>query len=432
MIYYLIGGVVLAAVLSLIFSTLTYSLRDFSKPLLEAYLQKHGKGTWLEPTVEKSSDLIFVTAIGRLFSNILILIFTLSVVREADYSEPVEYLLAILVAGIISVFCSVAIPSALASHVGEQMIGASIRPLHVWRMSLWPVTKVMHTTDRLIGKAADAAAPPAEKEEVIEQEILSVVEAGQKEGVVDEQEGAMIKSVIQFNDTTVGQIMTARPEIIGLEIKSSIMEVKRMIEESGHSRIPVYEGSLDHIVGILYARDLLKYLGLPPDTFGIRSAMRPAYYVPESKPLRDLLQDFRLQKVHIAIVLDEYGGTAGLVTIEDVLEELVGEISDEHEPAEPAMFHRTGEQSAEVDARIYLDELNRLFGLTLPEDAGYDTLGGFISTTLGRIPETGTHFESAGAKFTILDAEPQKVNRVRIELIPQPAVEEKALATQGK
>jgi magnesium and cobalt transporter len=210
------------------------------------------------------------------------------------------------------------------------------------------------------------------------------------------------------------------------------MEVKRMIEESGHSRIPVYEGSLDHIVGILYARDLLKYLGLPPDTFGIRSAMRPAYYVPESKPLRDLLQDFRLQKVHIAIVLDEYGGTAGLVTIEDVLEELVGEISDEHEPAEPAMFHRTGEQSAEVDARIYLDELNRLFGLTLAEDAGYDTLGGFISTTLGRIPETGTTFENAGAKFTILDAEPQKVNRVRIELIPQPVTEEKTLATQGK
>jgi CBS domain containing-hemolysin-like protein len=432
MIFYLFGGVILAAALSLVFSTLTYSLRDFSKPLLEAYLLKHGKGTWLEPTVEKAADLIFVTAIGRLFSNILILIFTLSVVREGDYSEPMEYLLAILTAGLISIFCSVAIPSALASHVGEQMIGASIRPLHLWRMALWPVAKVMHTTDRLIGQAADAAAPPAEKEEVIEQEILSVVEAGQKEGVVDEQESAMIKSVIQFNDTTVGQIMTARPEIIGLEIKSSIMEVKRMIEESGHSRIPVYEGSLDHIVGILYARDLLKYLGLPPDTFGIRSAMRPAYYVPESKPLRDLLQDFRLQKVHIAIVLDEYGGTAGLVTIEDVLEELVGEISDEHEPAEPAMFHRTGEQSAEVDARIYLDELNRLFGLTLAEDAGYDTLGGFISTTLGRIPETGTTFENAGAKFTILDAEPQKVNRVRIELIPQPVTEEKTLATQGK
>src|SRR5690606_181792 len=135
----------------------------------------------------------------------------------------------------------------------------------------------------------------------------------------------------------------------------------------------------------------------------------------------DLLQDFRLQKVHMAIVLDEYGGTAGLVTIEDLLEELVGDISDEHEPVEPAMFKRIDEQTAEVDARIYLYELNRLMGLELPEDEGYSTLGGFVSTTLGRIPEAGAVFSHQGATFTVLDAEPQKVNRVRIQLELQSA-----------
>jgi len=151
--------------------------------------------------------------------------------------------------------------------------------------------------------------------------------------------------------------------------------------------------------------------------------MRPPFFVPETKPLRDLLKDFRLQKVHIAIVSDEYGGTAGLVTIEDIFEELVGEISDEHEPAEPAMLVRIDDNTSDADARIYIDELNRVLGLNLPEDAGYDTLGGFISTTLGRIPSTGESFEHGSARYTVLDAEPQKVNRVKIELTPQPVSE---------
>jgi len=274
----------------------------------------------------------------------------------------------------------------------------------------------MHAIDGVVRTAAGANGEQEADE--IEQEILSVVEEGEKEGVVDEEEREMIESVIEFRDTQVGQIMSARPEIVGLELKSSLNEVKQTLEESGHSRIPVYDGTLDHIVGILYARDLLKHLGLPPDRFDIRSAIRPAIYVPETKPLRDLLNDFRLQKVHIAIVLDEYGGTAGLVTIEDILEELVGDISDEHEPAEPAMLHKIDDHHWDVDARIYLDELNRQVGLSIPEDQGYDTLGGFISTTLGRIPAAGTLFEHANVKYTILSAEPQKVNRVKVELVP--------------
>jgi magnesium and cobalt transporter len=197
--------------------------------------------------------------------------------------------------------------------------------------------------------------------------------------------------------------------------------VKKILDESGHSRIPVYDGTLDTIIGILYARDLLKHLGLPPEQFNIRSAIRPAFYVPETKPLRDLLRDFRSQKVHLAVVLDEYGGTAGLVSIEDVLEELVGDISDEHEPHEPSLIKRLSNTLFEADARVRLEELNLVLGLNLPEDAGYETLGGLISNTLGRIPQAGSQFDQPGLHFTILDAEPQKVNRVRIELIPQPA-----------
>jgi CBS domain containing-hemolysin-like protein len=138
-------------------------------------------------------------------------------------------------------------------------------------------------------------------------------------------------------------------------------------------------------------------------------------YVPQTKPLRHLLNDFREHKVHIAIVLDEYGGTAGLITIEDVFKELVGEMGDEHEPSEPSLIKRLDEHTCEADARILIEQINRLLNLDLPEDGGYDTLGGFISTTLGRVPDAGASFERNSVRFTIVDAEPQRVNRVRIE-----------------
>jgi putative hemolysin len=318
------------------------------------------------------------------------------------------------------------VPHALSRHAAEEIIATFVNLLHGLRAVLVPAVKLMHLTDALVERAASrgATGAPAKLEHEIEQEIIAAVEEGTKEGVVDEVERQMIESVIAFHNTQVGQIMTARPEIYALDVKSTLEGVKAKVAESGHSRIPVYEGSLDHVVGVLYARDLIRHLGEPAETFSIRAMMRPAFYVPETKPLVDLLKDFRRQKVHIAIVADEYGGTAGLVTIEDIFEELVGDISDEHEPAAPAMLVRIDEQTAEADARIYIDELNLQLGLSLPTDAGYDTLGGFVSNTLGKIPEAGTTFEHDGVKYTILDAEPQKVNRVKLEMAMQPAAAE--------
>ncbi len=418
-----VGGIVVAALAALMFSTLTYSLRDFSRARLAEYLQRHDRTQWLDYTVKFAGDLVFVTAVGRLLANILILIGVLHMLNRFGWSDLLQYVVAIAITGLITLFCSVAVPHALAQHAGEEFIGSHMKFLHALRVAMLPATALMHaidrTVERAIGATGETASDQAEQE--IQQEILSVVEEGEKEGVVDEQEREMIVSVIQFRDTHVGQVMTARTDIIGLPISATLDEVKRVLEESGHSRIPVYEGTLDHIIGVLYARDLLKHLGQPPEQFDIRSAMRPAFYVPETKGLSDLLQDFRQQKVHMAIVLDEYGGTAGLVSIEDVLEELVGEISDEHEPLEPAMIKRIDEQTVEADARVRLEELNHTLNLNLPEDAGYETLGGFVSNTLGRIPQPGTQFEQSGARFTILDAEPQRVNRVKIDITPQPA-----------
>jgi putative hemolysin len=412
----LAAAVVAAVVASLFFSTLTYSLREFSRARLSDWLDVHGKSRLLDPIVTHANDLVFVTALGRLVSNIVVLLCMLRVFEGVGSRWWTQYLAATAVTVLITLFCSVAIPHAAARHASAAIVGTFAGLLLALRVALMPFTKVMHWVDNMVSSLAggDRTAEPDQ----IEQSILDVVEEGQKEGVVDQQEREMIESVIEFRDTQVGQIMTARPEIVALDMRASLAEVKRTLEESGHSRIPVYDGTLDHIVGMLYARDLLKHLGLPPDQFNIRSAIRPAVFVPEVKPLRDLLRDFRQQKVHIAIVADEYGGTAGLVSIEDILEELVGEISDEHEPVEPSTFKRLDDHTADVDGRIYISDLNRLLDLNLPENAGYETLGGFVSVAMGRIPAEGSSFEQDGARYTITSAEPQKVNRVTIEKLP--------------
>ena len=411
--------------LSVLLGTLTYALRDYSRAKLSDALETRAKYAWLEATVEHDGDLAVVTALGRMLCNLVLLLCVLHLLRPIlggrwGYGEWVQYAAAIGVSGVLSLLLSIVLPHSLAQHAGEAVVATFVKPLHAARLILLPVLGVLHATDGLVRKAANKTAESASEdiEDEIEAEILSLAEEGEEKGVVDERERAMIESVIRFRDTAVGEVMTTRPAITALPATATLDEVRTLLEQTGHSRIPVYEGELDRVLGVLYARDLIPRVGLPATPFDLRSAMRQPLVVPESKPLRDLLQDFRLQKVHLAMVLDEYRNVAGLVTIEDLLEELVGEISDEHEPQSEAQFKRLDDLTAEADARIHVDEINRILGLDLPEEEDYNTLGGFVSTHLGRIPERGAAFDYLGATFTVLEAEPQRVKRLRIELQP--------------
>ena len=408
-----------AALGALFFSILSLSLRGFSRTRLEQRLERRHREHWLKPTVDHAEELVFITAVCRLLCNILTLIFVLAMFQESALSTWARYLATFLITGTVTLFSSVALPQTIASHTAELAISVCAGFLYWLRLIFRPLLAINAAMNSLAKRAAGDDGEEAEQEK-IEEQIITAVEAGEKEGLVDPAEREMIESVIKFRDTTVGQIMTARHEIVALESTATLTEIKQEIERTGLSRLPVYEGTLDHITGVLYARDLLSYIGQSVETFDIKVATRPAIYVPETKPLKDLLRDFRLLKIHMAIVLDEYGGTAGIVTIEDVLEELVGEISDEHEPHEEAMVQKIDDLTWEADARIELGELNRLLSLDLPEDADYQTLGGFVSTTVGRIPEKGAAFVHHGARFTVLAAEPQRVIRVKIEL-PHPA-----------
>ena len=414
--------ILIVAVLgSLFFSTLTYALRDFSRARLAEVLDKYDRAHLLDPTVRCANDFILLTAFFRLVANVAVLLCILHAFDAPHRTWVSQYLLAAAITLALLLFLSVAVPHALSRHLAEPIIAQFIGILHTLRIALLPVIKLMHWVELGVLKLTGAPARPPPTQ--IEQEILSVVEEGQKEGIVDAQGREMIESVIEFRDTQVGQIMTPRPEIVALEVGSNLSEVQRTLIDSGHSRIPIYDGTLDHIVGILYARDLLKHLGAPPDRFNLRGVIRPATFVPETKPLRDLLRDFRRNKVHIAVVADEYGGSAGIVTIEDILKELVGDLGDEHAPAADHLFKRVDDNIAEVDGKISIAALNQRLALNLPEDAGYETLGGFVAMAMGHVPPPGSTFEQDGVRYTVLTGEPQRVERVRIEILPHPSRE---------
>jgi CBS domain containing-hemolysin-like protein len=260
---------------------------------------------------------------------------------------------------------------------------------------------------RLLGAGTD--------DERAEEELVSAIEDTQRQGLIDEQAATILGNAVEFGDTTVGAIMTPRLAIEGIEYTDDIQVIREFARKSGHSRIPVYRGSLDHVDGILYVKDLVSLLGAPAEGFRLRPFLRAPQRVPESKPLREQLRDFQQSKVHFAVVLDEFGGTAGIVTIEDVIEELVGEIRDEHEPVTDVhpVVRPLADDSFEASGRVDIADLNAALGTEIPEDDGYETVAGFVLAHFGSIPRTGDSFVSHGIRFEVAEATATAVLRIR-------------------
>lgn len=253
------------------------------------------------------------------------------------------------------------------------------------------------------------------KRNVTEEEIHTIIEVGELEGVINQDEHAMIDAVLDLGDTLVREILVPRTEMVAVEITTPVTEVLSTIIEAGHSRIPVYEGDVDHIIGILYAKDLLKLWDKLPGEISIRSICRKAYFIPETKTTADLLKEFKMRRVHMAVAVDEYGGTAGIVTIEDILEEIVGEIQDEHDPVEQSGISRLDDGSYIFDARSHIEDVEEELDIQLPH-GDYDTLGGFISHLLGHVPAQGEQGCYERVLFTVEEADARKVSMIRVNL----------------
>jgi CBS domain containing-hemolysin-like protein len=238
------------------------------------------------------------------------------------------------------------------------------------------------------------------------------IEGSEHIGRLDENEREMIHSIFEFGETEVHEIMVPRPDIISADGVSSIDDVTKLMKEKGHSRLPLYREDIDHILGVIHIKDLLP-LVLSSDSISLAEIARPAYFVPESKKLDQLLKEFQREKHHMAIVVDEYGGTAGLVTLEDVLEEIVGDIQDEYDREAP-LYQKIDEHTFSVNAKIDLHELNEDLDLKLPTEGEYDSLGGFILSLTGYVPSQNEIVEYDGIKFVVEKITGNRIVRVKL------------------
>lgn len=316
-------------------------------------------------------------------------------------------LLTAAVALVVLVFGEI-IPRTLAVELAERIaLGVALPAAWVARIALPLVgaaTGIANLFLRPVGLKARVGSVV-----LSEEELMMMVEAGEEDGVIEEDEREMIDSVLEFTDTVVRQVMVPRIDMNVLEDTDTVDQAVEEILRCGHSRIPVYQDTVDNIVGIVLAKDLLrlqKQGGGKP----VRGVMRPAFFVPENKKVSDLLAEFRAGNQQLAIVRDEYGGTAGLVTVEDLIEEIVGEIRDEYDQEEPQIIPLEGSRWA-LDARLSIEDLNEELDLDLPEDE-YETVGGFVFGLLGTEPKVGDSVVYEGWRFTITEKKDSRLRKI--------------------
>jgi CBS domain containing-hemolysin-like protein len=276
----------------------------------------------------------------------------------------------------------------------------------------WVARMIDAVLHRLVGRT-----PQHVDEQAIEEEIRTIVSEGHRGGLLEDEAREMIEGVIDLGDAYVSQIMTPRTDMHMIPLDTPWDQLLADVIESGHTRIPVFDKTRDDIVGILYSKDLLPELatGDPESRTPVRELVRKPLFVPETKPVPDLLEMFQQLRTHIAVVLDEYGGVSGLVTIEDVLEEIVGEIDDEYDPESVEEIDRIDDNTVEALGRAHIDEINEVMDVELPEDGDYDTIGGFVFSELGRVPQSGeTMVWQEKVRITVLEATKRRIDRVRI------------------
>jgi len=408
---------------ALFFSAISMALRTFSHVKLQEALRRINKESFTEKFVDNAERFILTCSLYQLLFNIciLLLLFAIFVKLRQGSLQVTDYLLAFIIATIIFSLFSVAVPHAWAKYAGEKILSRTYRLLMFLTFVASAFFYIWKFIDGFVRRLAGISkTTPEEQQEEKQEEFLNGLEQRRTEGVLDAEEQQMIENVLELSETTADEIMTPRTDIVAVEVHSDLQMVLQTITSAGHTRLPVYEDNIDNIIGLIYAKDLLTEFGKDPASFRLRDKMREVYFVPETKPLRALLHEFQDQKLHIAVVLDEYGGTAGIVTLEDILEELVGEITDEYEETPPEPIKKIDQNTIEVDARTYVDDLNDQFELNLPEDEDYDTIGGFVFSRLGYIPKTGECFDYENLKFSIASAESRRIKRITIRRIPEP------------
>jgi putative hemolysin len=353
----------------------------------------------------------------------VIVVSSMATVLALRFSTSWGELLAIILSSlVVLIFCEI-LPKTAALQNPLRLARFIVRPVRTvaWllRLLVWSLNAFSALLVRLFGGQIRHRGPF-----VTEEELRMMVTVGEEEGVLEQEETEMIKSIFEFADTTVREVMVPRIDMVTLASDATVNQAVDVALEGGFSRIPVYEESvgIDEIIGVLYTKDLLRQLREGHQTIPVRDLVRPAYFVPETKKLDDLLREIRQNRIHIVVVVDEYGSVAGLVTIEDLVEEIVGDIQDEYDHEEK-LYEQINENEYVFDAKISIYDFNELMDRNL-DNSDYETLGGFVYAQLGKIPNAGDMIAFEQLKITVLATRGRRITKIRVERIPAQSEQE--------
>lgn len=425
-----------------VLSSLFHSMKEMSRArLVEIAAIRNSAGAIrrIDEIIAKPDEHASAAALLRIVLNLIsvvAIVFYVTSLRHltAPSAQPVaiapDVLDAVLGIGATTVLVWVIgflVPQSISRHAAEVTVYVCSPIIRLLHILFKPVRGLEALIDEIIRRLAGRSHEDQASD--MQQELMSVVQEAQEDGQFDHREKEMIQAVVKFRDLNARQVMTPRTEIEAMEFTNSLSEVTAYIRECAHSRIPVYRESIDSIAGIFYVKDLMRWLAGEGSrggkTFELASILRPAIFIPETKTVRQTLEEMLAKKVHIAVVADEFGGTAGIITIEDIMEEIVGDIQDEYETQKEDKLEvkvDVSARTATIDAREYIDPVNdsiRVLGAQIPVNEDYETVAGFISVTLGHIPKVGQELRSGNMKFTVLEAEPMRVLKVRLEVVQQ-------------
>ena len=381
--------------------TALFSIRSYRKNISQK----------VKAMIDSSRMMLVSILVGNTFVNIAIA--TIGAIFVVQFSKSENYsiilLTEILVVSVVILIFGEIIPKSIAFRRPESFISLCYRPLRFFTLIVYPISAIINKfTDVMIRDRSETLFETSE-------ELKILTEISEEEGVLESDESDIIQSIIDFKEKMVREIMTPRVNMVSISSTSSIDDLMDLINSRRFSKIPIYSESIDNIVGIIYAKDILPYLVGSRPKIDLASLSREVFFVPETKKVQELLNDFKLKKTNIAIVVDEWGGTSGLITLEDSVEEITGEIQDSYDD-EPILVHRQKDGTFVVDGQIGVYDLEEFTEIEFdfPNDRDYDTLAGLLLDHIGDIPKVGEYIVYGGRKFTVRHIDGNRIDRIHI------------------
>lgn len=366
---------------------------------------------WLKNPNEMLTGLLVGNNIVNILASSIATVVTINIMGETSKSSVAVATVGMTI--IILIFGEIT-PKIIAKNQSVKIAGVVVTVVYYLALVLKPIIKILMGISKFIGRILGIELRD-EGLMITEEDIISFVNVGEAEGIIEEEEKEMIHSIVGFGETTAKEVMTPRTSMLAFEGNKTLDEIWDEMIENGFSRMPIYEDTIDNIIGVLYVKDVLGIIKSGKTNVPVRNFVRPGYFVPETKSIIEILQDFRNMKVHIALVLDEYGGIVGLVTIEDLIEEITGEIRDEFDTEEEEFIRKINDTTYEVDGMIDIETLDKELSIKLPESEDYESLGGLIITELGRVAEVGDEIILDGVKLRVTEIDKKRVSKVLVE-----------------